>query len=230
MVPFINFTYCKTVTQNGARLPEIGIVHPEFENFKHFGARYDITFGTLTSFHQHNSNVVGGISGIIFGIKRGQLEHQPLTNCLLVEWAADGCVPGLNYLMKAWDMKKLKTASRAWLKEKDFPPVRDEDYLEMLHYFGQERKNFLVPKGLNLQNVEPIFYPYSKVYKSVKDQIENTLVLFGLTYKKEESGAFQGMFKLKDYSKLFAGRTRSSAVVGEKYSLFRARFDSAFLY
>ena len=98
MVPFKNFTYIET--PSGDTLPETGIVHPEFENLDYLGARYDSTSGELTTFHVERSSYVGKIASITFVRKKGQLEHQPLTDCYLAEWAPDGCVPGLVHFMK----------------------------------------------------------------------------------------------------------------------------------
>ena len=224
MVPFKNFTYSRKVTQNGNRLPETGIMHPDFNNFSHFGASYDRTYGELTTFHVRNSPD-GGISDITFAKKKGQLEHQAQIECYLLQWATDGCMPGLSYLMKGWDMKKLKMRSSRWLKDIDFPHYRNEDYLQTLHYFGKESKSFLVPKGLSLENVDTAFNPYSRVYGSVKEQAKGTVSSFGLVYREEASGAVQGLSKVKSYSQLFAGGSHGSAVAGVNYKLFRARCE-----
>ena len=222
MIPFKNFTYVKI--SNGNTVPETGIVHPQFNNFSHLGGRYDTTSGVLASFYLKVSTGAGKISDITFVRKKGQLRHQPLTECNLVEWAPDGCVPGLNNLMKGWDMKRLQIKAARWLKLDQFPLHRDEHYLENLDPFEKGRKSFLVPKELTLDTVATVSVPYSRIYSGVKEQLQATLRSFGLVYKEESTGAVQGSAKLESYSSYYSGSSFTSAVAGVNYRIFRARY------
>lgn len=225
IVPFLAFKYIET---GGNTFPETGMVHPEFKNFDYLGARYDSTSGELAGFHAKSSFHVGKVSAISFSRKKGQLEHQPLTECYLVEWAHDGCAPGLDHLMKGWDMKKLKMKPARWLKDFEFPLNKDEDYLQPLNFFERGKKTFLVPKGLVLTSNDVGSEPYSHVYESVQEQVKGTLHTFGLGYQEETSGAVYGSAKVESYSKFFTGNSYASAVAGVNYKLFTARFLNSF--
>ena len=175
------------------------------------------------------SSHVGKISSISFVRKINQLEHQPLTSCYLVEWAPDGCLPGLDRLMKGWDMKKLKTKPARWLKVPKFPLHKDTDYLQTLNFFEKGKKSFLVSRGLVLTSNDIGSHPYSHVYESVQAQVKGTLHSFGLGHSKEDvSGAVRGSAKVESYSKFFTGNSYASAVAGVDYKLYTARFEFDF--
>ena len=192
MVPFVNFTH--VTLPNGKTVPEYGIVHPDFSsrNFTYYGASYDTSSGVLTGFSTSSSRDVGKLANLRFTRKRNKIVPQPLMECYFVEWAPDGCLPGLNILMKGWDMKRLKMTTPRWLNFGKFPVNVDQRYLESIDLFGHGPKSYLVPKGVSIESVETMSVPFSHVFKSVKDNIKTELQTYGIKYKEKSTGIFQG--------------------------------------
>ncbi|XP_068692210.1 uncharacterized protein [Montipora foliosa] len=228
MVPFVNFT--NITLPNGKSVPESGLVHPEFSsrNFTFHGASYDTTTGVLVGFSASSSQNVGKLANMKFTRKRNRLFPQPLTDCYFVEWAPDGCLPGLNILMKGWDMKRLKMASPRWLKFEKFPVNRDQRFMETIDIFEYGPKSFLVPRGVSIDTVAIASVPFSQVFKSVKETVKAELQSYGIKYKEESTETFQGSAKYDSYSKLYSASSYSSAISGMEYKLFQVRFRNSF--
>ena len=229
MVPFVNFT--NVTLPNGKTVPEYGLVHPDFSsrNFTYYGASYDTSSGVLTGFSASSSRDVGKLADIRFTRKRNKpLFPQPLTECYFVEWAPDGCLPGLNILMKGWDMKRLKMTTPRWLNFGKFPVNVDRRYLESIDLFGYGPRSYLVPKGVSIESVATMSVPFSHVFKSVKDNIKTELQTYGIKYKEESTGIFQGSAKYESYSRLYSAGAFSSAISGVEFKVFRVRFRNSF--
>ena len=226
MVPFSNFTY--TNLSNGKSVPEYGLVHPDFSSLTYYGASYDTSSGVLTGFSVSSSQDVGKLANLRFTRKRNKIVPQPLMECYFVEWAPDGCLPGLNILMKGWDMKRLKMTTPRWLNFGKFPVNRDKRYLGSIDMFGQGRKSYVIPKGVSIDTVATMSVPFSHVFKSVKDNIKTELQTYGIKYKEESTGIFQGSGKVGSYSKLYSASTFSSAISGVEFKAFRVRFRNSF--
>ncbi|XP_068695582.1 uncharacterized protein [Montipora foliosa] len=224
MVPFVNFT--NITLPNGKLVPESGLVHPEFSsrNFTFHGASYDTTTGVLVGFSASSSQNVGKLANMKFARKRNNLFPQPLTDCYFVEWAPDGCLPGLNILMKGWDMKHLKMANPRWLKFEKFPVNRDQRFMETIDIFEDGLKSFVVPRGVSIDTVAIASVPFSQVFKSVKETVKAELQSYGIKY----TGSFQASAKYDSYSKLYSARSHSSAISGMEYKIFQVRFRNSF--
>ena len=228
MVPFSNFTYTKL--PNGELVPEYGIVHPDFSspNFNYYDASYDTSSGVLTGFSASSSQDVGKLANLRFTRKRKKILPQPLMECYFVEWAPDGCLPGLNILMKGWDMKRLKMTTPRWLNFGKFPVNRDKRYLGSIDMFGQGHKSYVIPKGVSIETIATMSVPFSHVFKSVKENIKAELHSYGIKYKEESKGTFQGSAKIGSYSRLYSASTFSSAISGVVFKAFRVRFRNSF--
>ena len=226
MVPFSNFTY--TNLSNGKSVPEYGLVHPDFSSLTYHGASYDTSSGVLTGFSASSSEDVGKLSDIGFTRKRNKHCPQPLLECYFVEWAPDGCLPGLNILMKGWNMKHLKMSTPRWLKFGKFPVNQDQQYLGSIDIIGHGPKTYLIPKGVSIESIETMSVPFSHVFKSVKENIKTVLQSYGIKYKEESTGIFQGSGKYDSYSKLYSASTYCSAISGVEFKVFRVRFRNSF--
>ncbi|XP_068692206.1 uncharacterized protein [Montipora foliosa] len=228
MVPFVNFT--NITLPNGKSVPESGLVHPEFSsrNFTFHGASYDTTTGVLLGFSASSSQNVGKLANLKFIRKRNKLFHQPLTDCYFVEWAPDGCLPGLNIVMKGWNMKHLKMANPRWLKFEKFPVNRDQRFMETIDISEYGLKSFLVPRGMSIDTVAIGSVPFSQVFKSVKETVKAELQSYGIKYKEESTETFQASAKYDRYSKLYSASSYSSAISGMEYRLFQVPFRNSF--
>ena len=228
MVPFVNFT--NITLPNGKTVPEYGLVHPDFSSrdFTYNGASYDTSSGVLAGFSASSSRDVGKLADISFTRKRNNHCPQPLMECYFVEWAPDGCLPGLNILMKGWDMRRLKMSTTPWLKFEKFPVNQDRQYLQSIDIIGQGPKTYLVPKGVSIESIETMSVPFVHVFKSVKENIKSELQSYGIKYKEESTGIFQGSTKYERYSKLYSASTYSSAISGVELKVFRVRFRNSF--
>ena len=229
MVPFQSFT--NITLRNGKSVPEYGLVHPDFssQNFTYYGASYDTSSGVLTGLSASSSQYVGKLADISFTRKRNRkLFPQPLTECYFVEWAPDGCLPGLNTLMKGWDMKRLKMTTPRWLKFSKFPVNKDEQYLESIDLIGHGPKTYLVPKGVSIESIATMSVPFSHVFRSVKENVKADLQSYGIKYKEESTGTFQASGKYERYSSLYSASKFSSAISGVEVKAFRVRFRNSF--
>ncbi|XP_044175826.1 uncharacterized protein LOC122958821 [Acropora millepora] len=228
MVPFVNFT--NVTLPNGKTVPEYGLVHPDFSsrNFTYYGASYDTSSGVLTGFSASSSRDVGKLANLRFTRKRNKIFPQPLTECYFVEWAPDGCLPGLNILMKGWDMKRLKMSTPPWLRFKKFPVNQDKQYLGSIDIIGYGPKTYLIPKGVSIESIETMSNPFSHVFESVKENVKTVLNSYGIKYIEEATGIFQGSGKYQSYSKMYSASTYSSAISGVEFKAFRVRFRSSF--
>ena len=228
MVPFVNFT--NITLPNGKSVPGYGLVHPDFSsrNFTYYGASYDTSSGVLTGFSTSSSRDVGKLADMRFTRKRNKLFPQPLTECYFVEWAPDGCLPGLNILMKGWDMKRLKMTTPRWLNFGKFPVSIDQRYLESINLFGLGPKSYLVPKGVSIESIVTMSVPFAQVFKGVKENIKTELQSYGIKYKEESTGIFQASAKYESYSRLYSASTYSSAISGVEFKAFRVRFRNSF--
>ena len=228
MVPFSNFT--NVTLPNGKTVPEYGLVHPDFssQDFTYYGASYDTSSGILMGLSTLSSRDVGKLANMSFTAKRNKIHPQPLTECYFVEWAPDGCLPGLNILMKGWDMKHLKMSTPRWLKFGKFPVSRDQQYLEPIDLFGHGLKSYLIPKGVSIESIVTMSVPFSHVFKSVKENIKTELQSYGIKYKEESINIFQASGKYESYSKLYSAGTYSSAIAGVVFKAFRVRFRNSF--
>ena len=227
MVPFVNFT--NVTLPNGKTVPEYGLVHPDFSSrdFTYNGASYDTSSGVLTGFSASSSRDVGKLADMSFTRKRNKHCPQPLLECYFVEWAPDGCLPGLNILMKGWDMRRLKMSTTPWLKLKKFPVNHDQKYLQSIDIIGQGPKTYLVPKGVSIESIEIMSVPFAHIFKSVKENVKSELQSYGIKYE-ESTGIFQGSAGYERYSKLYSTSTHSSAISGVEFKVFRVRFRNSF--
>ena len=227
-VPFKDFKRIKL--PNGRSPLESVLVHPEFSsrNFTFHGASYDTTTGVLVGFSGSSSQNVGKLANMKFTRKSNSLFHQPLTDCYFVEWAPDGCLPGLNILMKGWDMKRLKMANPRWLKFEKFPVNRDQRFIETIDIFEYGPKSYLVPRGVSIDTVAIGSVPFSHVFKSVKETIKAELHSYGIKYEEESTKTFQASAKYDNYTTLYSASSYSSAISGMEYKLFRVRFRNSF--
>ena len=64
--------------------------------------------------------------------------------------------------------------------------------------------------------------------QSVKENIKSELQSYGIKYKEESTGIFQGSTKYERYSKLYSASTYSSAISGVELKVFRVRFRNSF--
>ena len=230
MVPFVNFT--NITLPNGKSVPEYGLVHPDFSSndFTYYGASYDTSSGVLMGISASSSQYVGKLADISFTRKRNNFElfPQPLTECYFVEWAPDGCLPGLNTLMKGWDMKRLKMTTSSWLNFSKFPINKDEQYLKSINIIGHGPKTYLVPKGVSIDSIATVSVPFSHVFKSVEENVKADLQSYGIKYKEESTGIFQASGKYQTYGRLYSASKFSSAISGVEFKAFRVRFRNSF--
>lgn len=125
-------------------------------------------------------------------------------------------------------MRRLKISTTPWLKFKKFPVNQDQQYLQSIDIIGQGPKTYLVPKGVSIESIETMSVPFVQIFKSVKENIKGELQSYGIKYKEELTGIFQGSARYGRYSKLYSTSTYSSAISGVELKVFRVRFRNSF--
>ena len=125
-------------------------------------------------------------------------------------------------------MKLLQMSNPSWLKFKKFPLNPDKQYLGSIDIIGHGPKTYLIPKGVSIESIETMSVPFSHVFESVKENIKTVLKTYGIKYKEESTGIFQGSGTYKSYSKMYSASTFSSAISGVEVKAFRVRFRNSF--
>ena len=99
-------------------------------------------------------------------------------------------------------MRRLKMSTTPWLKFKKCPVNQDQQYLQSIDIIGQGPKTYLVPKGVSIESIKTMSVPFAHIFKSVKENIKSELQSYGIKYKEESTGIFQGSAMYERYSKL----------------------------